>query len=139
MQLLQSLVRGVKVLETRLDAQLAQLGLSLARWTALRELAESKEGLSLGQLAEQLSCVKSNVTQLVDRLEADRLVHRVPDPDDRRSVRAELTPEGRRQYEAGLAVMQEFERHLQSVFNTNERHLLGRLFSWLGSDDPVRI
>ena len=36
-------------------------------------------------LAERLTCAKSNVTQLVDRLEADGLVRRKLDPSDRRS------------------------------------------------------
>jgi len=38
--------------------------------------------------------VRSNITQLMDRLEKDGLVRRRADRDDRRSVLAELTPAG---------------------------------------------
>ncbi len=48
----------------------------------------------LGDLAEDLESTPRNVTGLVDHLERDGLVERVPDPEDRRSVRARLTPEG---------------------------------------------
>jgi DNA-binding MarR family transcriptional regulator len=39
------------------------------------------------------------MTGLVDHLERDGLVERVPDPDDRRSVRARLTPAGKERIE----------------------------------------
>ena len=75
-----------------------------------RELVEAGGQLPLGQLATKLACVKSNATQLVDRLTAEKLVRRVPDPEDRRSILAELTTEGRQCYAAGLTVVQHFER-----------------------------
>ncbi|HSL69177.1 MAG TPA: MarR family transcriptional regulator, partial [Longimicrobiales bacterium] len=84
--------------EHRLETALASVGLSLAKLGALRHLIESGEPLALGQLAERIACVKSNVTQLVDRLENDGLVKRVPDPNDRRSVLALVTDEGRERY-----------------------------------------
>jgi DNA-binding MarR family transcriptional regulator len=48
----------------------------------------------LGELAEHLHVSARNVTGLVDHLERDGLVERVPDPNDRRSVRAHLTEHG---------------------------------------------
>jgi DNA-binding MarR family transcriptional regulator len=138
LHLLLGLLQAGKALEARIDSLLAELGLSSAKWSALRQLTKSGDGLSLGQLAEQLSCVKSNVTQLIDRLEADNLVQRVPDPADRRSIRAELTAEGRANYEAGLRIIQTFERQLLSEFNPEEQDLLARLFSKLGSAEQVR-
>ncbi len=54
----------------------------------------------LGNLAEDLDSTPRNITGLVDHLERDALVERVPDPDDRRSVRARLTEAGRVRIEA---------------------------------------
>jgi DNA-binding MarR family transcriptional regulator len=56
--------------------------------------------------------VRSNITQLVDRLAAEKLVVRSDDPHDRRSVRAELTAEGRARQAAGLAALHVAERAL---------------------------
>jgi DNA-binding MarR family transcriptional regulator len=50
--------------------------------------------MTLGQLAESQNLVPRTVTGLVDKLERDGLVRRVPDPSDRRSVRAQLTKAG---------------------------------------------
>ena len=72
--------------QDHIEARLDTIGLSLAKLAALNVLAEAGESLPLGQLADRLSCVKSNITQLVDRLETDGLVVRKPDPRDRRAL-----------------------------------------------------
>jgi len=75
--------------------------------------------MSLSELAEKLTCVRSNVTQLVDRLEADGLVNRTDDPADRRAVRAEVTALGRKRHAAGArvvnAVLQDVAQQLSAV------------------------
>jgi DNA-binding MarR family transcriptional regulator len=96
-----SILHAAKLIEDRLESRLGEVGLSMAKHSALSRLQEAGEPLTLSELAERLSCVRSNITQLVDRLEADGLVRRVADPDDRRSVRAELTPLGREKQAVG--------------------------------------
>jgi DNA-binding MarR family transcriptional regulator len=122
--LLATLLHVAGTIQDRLETALEPTGLSLAKLGALKHLAESNEALPLGQLAERIACVKSNVTQLVDRLEADQLVRRVPDPLDRRSVRAEITPDGRARYEAGMKAMQAAESELVSDLQVEDREQL---------------
>ena len=100
-----SILHAAKLIEDRLEAGLGDLGLSMAKHSALTRLQEAGEPLTLSELAERLSCVRSNITQLVDRLEADGLVRRVADPADRRSVRAELTELGREKQVAGAGAL----------------------------------
>ena len=57
-------------------------------------------------------------------MEAEGLVKRVPDPDDRRSVRAVITVEGRRKYEAAAKRLAAAEAELLGSFTTGERELL---------------
>lgn len=109
--------------ESRLDA----VGLSLAKLAALQTLAESGEALPLTQLAERLSCVKSNITQLVDRLEADGWVQRQFDPNDRRARLATLTPAGRKAYRDGLSVRQRAEEDLLRKLTAAEARILAGL------------
>jgi DNA-binding MarR family transcriptional regulator len=54
----------------------------------------------LGDLADDLNTSPRNITGLVDHLERDGLVERVPDPLDRRSVRASLTASGKERIES---------------------------------------
>ncbi|MEU9286596.1 MarR family transcriptional regulator [Streptomyces sp. NPDC048275] len=55
----------------------------------------SLEPLPMRRLAQKLKCEPSNVTGIVDRLEARGLVERRPDPSDRRVKLAAATEEGR--------------------------------------------
>src|SRR5262249_30700905 len=92
-------------IEARLEEALAGVGLSGAKHAALSFLVAQDQPMSLSDLAEKLTCVRSNITQLVDRLEADGLVKRVDDPADRRAVRADVTRLGRERHAAGWRVI----------------------------------
>ena len=85
-------LEAAREVEARLESALGGVGLSLAKFGVLARLVEAGEPLPLGSLAERCSCVRSNMTQLVDRLETERLVERVQVPNDRRSILATLTP-----------------------------------------------
>ncbi len=129
--LLATVLHAASSVQDRLETALEPTGLSLAKLGALRHLAEANEPLALGQLAERIACVKSNVTQLVDRLETDQLVRRVPDPSDRRSVRAEITDEGRAKYVAGMEAMQAAEAEIVAELSLSDRDQLLDLLSRL--------
>ena len=94
-------------IEKRLDEVLEAVELSGPKYGALTKLADAGEPLALSELASRLTCVRSNITQLVDRLEADGLVRRVEDPKDRRCVRAALTPLGEERQAAGAVRVKE--------------------------------
>ena len=115
------------VLESRVEARLSDVGLSLAKLAALHHLTAAGESLPLGQLADRLACVKSNVTQLVDRLEADGLVSRTGDPNDRRSRLAVLTDAGRSAYVKGTEIRVQAERELFGVLTSEEADRLQEL------------
>ena len=65
-----------------------------AQAMALSEL-QADQPLSMRDLAARLKCDPSNITGLIDRLEARGLVERRPHPADRRVKYLVLTPEGR--------------------------------------------
>jgi len=114
-------VGALHTVEARLEAALEPLGLSLAKLGVLSRLVAAGEPIPLGTLAERCACVRSNITQLVDRLEAEGLVARTDDPRDRRSIRAELTPEGRRRQAAGLRALEQAEKELLSRLPRDQR------------------
>ncbi|MFY9823616.1 MAG: MarR family transcriptional regulator [Thermoanaerobaculia bacterium] len=122
--------------EARLESALERIGLSVAKFGVLAKLAEAGEPLALGSLAERSCCVRSNMTQLVDRLEADRLVERVNDPNDRRSVRAALTPTGRERHAEGVRMVEEAGRTIFAGLDEGERATLRRVLAQLGRSHP---
>jgi DNA-binding MarR family transcriptional regulator len=120
------LLDAARAVEARAEGALAEVGLSLAKLGALRHLVLAAEPLTLTQLAERHCCGKSNVTQLVDRLEADGFVARVSDPVDRRTVRATVTPAGHAAYERASALLAEHERTLTDRLGSTPRAELAR-------------
>jgi DNA-binding MarR family transcriptional regulator len=115
--------------ENELESKLNAIGLSLPKLMALRALADAGESMPLGQLAERLACVKSNITQLVDRLEADGLVARQSAPRDRRTTLAALTAAGKKAVKDGTRVQQDAERDLLKRLTPDEARQLGTLLS----------
>ena len=112
-----SLLHAAQLVEDKLEGALGKVGLSMAKYSALQNLADAGQPLTLSELAERLSCVRSNITQLVDRLEGEGLVRRVDDPSDRRSVRAELTALGKEKAEAGAVELAKAQSDLSEVMS----------------------
>lgn len=73
-------------------------GLTAAQFNVLNLLSapELTDGLSQRELADRLVVDRSNVTGLVDRMEAAGWVRRADDPGDRRVYRVQLTAAGRK-------------------------------------------
>jgi DNA-binding MarR family transcriptional regulator len=127
-----SLLHAAYAAQAEIETKLSVVGLSLAKLLALQTLADAGESLPLGRLAERLSCVKSNITQLVDRLEADGFVAREPDPEDRRTRLAVLTTAGLRACRKGTRLQREGERALLATLTRGEARQLAALLEKLG-------
>jgi DNA-binding MarR family transcriptional regulator len=116
-------------LRERLEAALVVIGLSVSKFDALDQLIRAGEPLTLGALAGRLQCVRSNVTQLVDRLEAEGLVKRGSCSEDRRSVRATVTPFGLERHAAGLEAIRSAQGDIARRLGPVQRAQLVALLS----------
>ncbi|MBV1704427.1 MAG: MarR family transcriptional regulator [Hyphomicrobiales bacterium] len=98
-------------LETRIRVAIAErlrkLGLSTPQCDVLTTLSE-REGVSQQELAERLYVTKGNISGLIDRLAAARLVERRSIAGDRRSRALYLTPKGRTAAADAIAVQRTF-------------------------------
>jgi DNA-binding MarR family transcriptional regulator len=126
-----SLMQAAQAVEAQLEAALAEVELSGPKFAALTHLVQAGEPVPLGELAAQCACVRSNITQLVDRLEADRLVRRVDDPADRRSLRAAVTPLGRERQAVGAKKVAQVRRKLGKALGAINHASLKRALSGL--------
>ena len=115
-----SLLETAEAVESRLEAAVSPLGLSLAKLGVLHPLAEAGAPLPLSELAQRQHCVRSNITQLMDRLEKDGLVRRRPDPDDRRGVLAALTPTGEQAYANGMRALAEAQQAIVRTLSAGD-------------------
>ncbi len=78
-------------------SSLRPFGLTFARYEVVMLLSFSTRGsLPLGKIGERLQVNAASVTNAVDRLEAQGLVVRRPNPRDGRGTLAAITAKGRR-------------------------------------------
>ena len=115
-----------------LTARLAALDLSIARYEVLLAVARD-EGLSQRQLADRLLVAKSNVTALLQRLEALELIAREPDPDDARGHRVYLTPKGRSLLKKGVREQAAVVRLMMEGLNESDTRAFGRVMRRVGA------
>jgi DNA-binding MarR family transcriptional regulator len=91
-----SIMRAQQILLAELDAILRPYGLTFARYEALVLLSFSRAGaLPLRVMGERLMVHPTSVTNTIDRLEAQGMVVRRPNPEDGRGRLAEITERGR--------------------------------------------
>lgn len=94
--LVDELFGTTNALRTFVDARLRVRGTSVSRLRALRTLATAPEPMRMRDLSDVLGLAARTVTTLVDALEREGLVERLPHPTDRRAFLLTLTEQGRR-------------------------------------------
>lgn len=107
------------------------LGATPARSRLLRVLAQYDSPPSMAELARRLEVVPRAVTTLVDGLEANGTVRRVPDPDNRRVIRIELTDEGRHALKELRRARRAAAEEILAPLDPGQRDTLGELLTAL--------
>jgi DNA-binding MarR family transcriptional regulator len=69
-----------------------------------------EDGLRMGELAQRSRLSKQTMTEIVRRLEGERLVERRPDPNDGRASLVFLTPRSRSFEPVAASVLRELDR-----------------------------
>ena len=128
-----AVLEAAEELHERLEAALAAVGLSVSKFDAMDQLVRAGEPMTLGSLAGRLHCVRSNVTQLVDRLEAEELVQRGSCSEDRRAIRARVTPLGAERHAAGLEAIRSVQAAVAERLPPSDRARLVELLAALGA------
>lgn len=111
------------------DQVLNPFGLSGIQYNALRILnGAGADGLCGTELAARLISKAPDVPRLLDRLAEAGLIARERDPDNRRFVRARITPQGvERLIESAPAVAALHRRQFQSLSGEQRETLLALL------------
>jgi MarR family transcriptional regulator for hemolysin len=86
------------------DAQLRDLGFAMSQLPVLIVLKQGKP-LPQAELARMARVEQSSMAQLLNRMERDGLIERVPDPEDKRSRLILLTDSARQRMHKGKAIM----------------------------------
>jgi DNA-binding MarR family transcriptional regulator len=129
MQVLSRVTRLARHLDLARRTAFAQHGLETWEFdvlSALRRAGPPYE-LSPGRLIRETMVTSGTMTNRVDRLAAQGLVERLPDPDDRRGVLVRLTASGRSRVDAALEGLLSQERLLLAGLSARDRSALADL------------
>lgn len=95
-----------------LDDRLRLIGQSSARMEALWAIAYTPPQSPQIEIARRIGIEGATLTRMLDTLEAEGLVERVPDPSDRRSKHIRITDEGKAVLEEIVAIADELRTTL---------------------------
>ncbi|MGI9611477.1 MAG: MarR family winged helix-turn-helix transcriptional regulator [Acidimicrobiales bacterium] len=114
----------------RVTEVLKTFDLTFSRHELLAVLYFSSHGeMSLGRISSRLFLHPTSVTATVDALEKLGFVERVPNPNDRRGVRARITPLGRERIEQSTPAIVEAESGLEAMTEDEARLVFDALTS----------
>ncbi len=117
-------ITGISRRLTRMmEETLAEYELTWGEWKVLGLLVHQGPPYrsSPGLIAEHTEVSSGAMTNRLDHLEEARLVQRLPDPNDRRSVQVELTQAGLKLYKQTTATATAREALVVSALNERER------------------
>ncbi|GAB3276628.1 MarR family transcriptional regulator [Parasphingorhabdus pacifica] len=117
-------MRVQQILQSAVDTALRPHNLTFARYEALVLLTFSQRGsLPMRVMGDRLQLHPTSVTNIVDRLEQDGLVQRVPHPTDRRTTLVQITEGGRDQMEKATEAVNEIDFGLRGVTERQTQQL----------------
>ncbi|MEP6469687.1 MAG: MarR family transcriptional regulator [Chloroflexota bacterium] len=118
-----------RYLDRAMNQTLAEFGLDRGEWHLLGALRRSGPPYrrSPGQLADDIGLSSGAMTNRLDRLEEAGLVRRLPDPDDRRGLKVELTDAGWRAWQDSTGAQAEKEALVASALDQGEKEALNGL------------
>lgn len=96
--------------------------LSKTQFSALyRIYLTGDEGITLSILGDQMFVTRANITSLVDRMVARGLIKRIINENDRRSIKAVITNEGKKILESVLPDNQVFSSEILKCLTSEEK------------------
>ncbi|AZR73837.1 hypothetical protein BBF96_10830 [Anoxybacter fermentans] len=125
---IEDLIRKIaRIMNKRLRDSLKESAITPPQFFALVNIYR-EEGITIGELCDQMFLACSTVSGLIDRLEKVELVERYRDEEDRRVVRLKLTKKGRICTETILEKRREkFEKDLEMIEMERQHELIDNL------------
>ena len=125
------LLRTHAAVVPKLERALVRAGLPLSWYDVLLVTnAAPERRLRMTELGKQAVVSRERVSRVVTELEGAGLIERQPNPDDRRSSFAAITPEGReRLREAAPVYLRAVEEHYLAHLTAAETRTLAKAFA----------
>jgi DNA-binding MarR family transcriptional regulator len=126
------LLRAARGIEVELRERLRkEFAITLPQFDVMAALARNENGITMTELSRLLMVSNGNVTGIIDRLAADKIVLRQAPASDRRSYIVRLTPKGAAQFAVVAKAHESWVDELLAGFDAAQAealiHQLGEL------------
>ncbi|MGI8527281.1 MAG: MarR family winged helix-turn-helix transcriptional regulator [Pseudolabrys sp.] len=119
------IIRTARTIESEVRARLrVQFSVTLPQFDVMAALDRKQDGMTMTELSRFLMVSNGNVTGIIDRLVADRLVMRAPPVQDRRAIVVRLTAKGATRFTAMAKAHQGWVDKLLSDFGATEAEMM---------------
>ena len=105
----------------------SEFAVTLPRFDLMAQLERREQGLSMGELSQQMMVTGGNVTGIVAALESEGLVVREIDPSDRRITLVKLSDVGRQSFVRMAKIHEAWIVDIFSVLSAKQQEALGSL------------
>jgi DNA-binding MarR family transcriptional regulator len=128
------ILRAARAIEAEVRERLrVQYEVTLPQFDVMAALERKPDGMTMTELSRFLMVSNGNVTGIIDRLVADKMVARHAPADDRRAIIVRLTPRGLKQFTAMAKAHETWIDGLLSEFDAGEADTLIRHLDGLSS------
>jgi DNA-binding MarR family transcriptional regulator len=129
------LLRAARSIEVELRERLRkEFAITLPQFDVMAALARNESGINMTELSRLLMVSNGNVTGIIDRLAADKLVLRQAPAADRRSYIVRLTPKGASQFAVVAKAHEGWVDELLADFDTAKTEDLIDILGALAAD-----
>ena len=119
------ILRAARAIEAEVRERLrVQFEVTLPQFDVMAALERKPDGMTMTELSRFLMVSNGNVTGIIDRLVADKMVVRQAPADDRRAIIVRLTPRGLKQFTAMAKAHETWVDGLLSEFDAAEADTL---------------
>ncbi|OGP50863.1 MAG: MarR family transcriptional regulator [Deltaproteobacteria bacterium RBG_13_43_22] len=125
------LMRAYATFQRKNAEHLKNFGITAAQYAVIECLGHQGP-LLMGELCRKMLVSGGNMTVVVDNLEKEGLVERVPSNDDRRAIMVRFTPKGKKIFDESFSKHAGYLTQLAAVLTEEEQQDLGRLLKKLG-------
>lgn len=129
------LLRAARLIESELRERLRkEFAITLPQFDVMAALARKEQGMSMTELSRMLMVSNGNVTGIIDRLAAEKLVLRQAPANDRRSFIVRLTPKGAAQFAIVAKAHESWVDELLAQFDAVQTEDLIEILGSLSAD-----
>jgi DNA-binding MarR family transcriptional regulator len=123
------LLRASRAIEAKLRDRLrTTFDITLPQFDVMAALARHADGMTMTELSRELMVSNGNVTGIIDRLVAEKLVLRKALAEDRRTYIVRLTPKGATQFDEMAKIHEQWvDDMLSDVGDAEATAMIGRL------------